>query len=188
MRLPVGTAAWLHLWVFPVFLHCPLLAYKARLTSWLLWLSDVRVHCSVTSHHEARSVLQASKQARRWETNLSSKHSVLQFNTYDRKSPKSMISVMALLARNYTRQATESRGNVEWGKSISSAPFFRLFSPYIFPQTSSNVCKKCWFSLFLWNKLATHNSMHIKPNISKHFTQEQTSLPTSGREIPRCHL
>ena len=38
-----------------------------------------------------------------------------------------------------------------------------------------------------WNKLMTHNSMHIKTNISKHFTQEQTSLPTSGREIPRCH-
>jgi len=30
--------------------------------------------------------------------------------------------------------------------------------------------------------------MHIKTNISKHFTQEQTSLPTSGGEIPCCHL
>jgi len=34
----------------------------------------------------------------------------------------------------------------------------------------------------------THYSMHIKTNISKHFTQEQTSLPTSGGEISCCHL
>ena len=34
----------------------------------------------------------------------------------------------------------------------------------------------------------THNYMYIKTNISKHFTQEQISLPTSGRDIPCCHL
>jgi len=54
-----------------------------------------------------------------------------------------LISVIALLDRNYTRQPTVSRGNAVVEKSISSAPFFRLFSPHIFPQTSSNVCKKC---------------------------------------------
>ena len=54
---------------------------------------------------------------------------------YEGKSPKSMISVMILLDRNYIRQTTVSRGNAVVGKSISSAPFFRLFSPHIFPQT-----------------------------------------------------
>jgi len=43
------------------------------------------------------------------------------------KSPMSMISVMALLDRNYTRQTTVSRCNAVVEKSISSAPFFRLF-------------------------------------------------------------
>jgi hypothetical protein len=107
---------------------------------------------------------------------------------YDGKSPKSIISVMALLDRNYIRQTTVSRGNAVVEKSISSAPFFRFYSPHIFPQTSSNVCKKCWFSLFLWNKLMTHDSRHIKTNISKHFTQEQTYLPISSTEISSCHL
>jgi len=85
-------------------------------------------------------------------------------------------------------QTTVSRGNAVVEKSISSAPFFRLFLTNIFPQTSSNLCKKCWFNLFLWNNLMTHDSLHIKTNISKYFKEEQTSLPTSGREIPCCHL
>jgi len=99
-----------------------------------------------------------------------------------------MISVMALLDRNYVRQTAVSTGNAVVEKSIPSAPFLRLYLPHIFPQTSSNVRKKFWFRLFLWNKFMTCNSMHIKTNISKHFTQEQISLPTSGREIPCCHL
>jgi len=48
-----------------------------------------------------------------------------------------MISVMALLERNYTRQTTVSTGNAVVEISIPSAPFFRLFLPHIFPQTSS---------------------------------------------------
>jgi len=105
---------------------------------------------------------------------------VLLFNTYDGKSPKFIISVMALLDRNYVWQSTVSRGRVVVEKSISTAPFYRLFSPHIFPQISLNVCKKCWFSLFLQNKLMTHNSMHIETNNSKDFRQEQTSLPLSS--------
>jgi hypothetical protein len=31
-------------------------------------------------------------------------------------------------------------------------------------------------------ELMTHDSMHINSNTSKHFTQEQTSLPTSGMQ------
>jgi hypothetical protein len=54
-----------------------------------------------------------------------------------------MILFMALLAINYVRQTTVSRGNTVVEKSISSEPLVRLFSPHIFPQTSSNVCKKC---------------------------------------------
>ena len=80
-----------------------------------------------------------------------------------------MISFMTWLDRNYIRQTTVSRGNAVVEISISSAPLFRFYSPHIFPQTSSNFCKKCWFSLFLWNKLITHNSIHIKINIRKHF-------------------
>jgi len=44
-----------------------------------------------------------------------------------------MISVMALLDRNYVRKTTVRRGNAVEEKSISSAPFFRLFSTNIFP-------------------------------------------------------
>ena len=38
-----------------------------------------------------------------------------------------MNSVMALLDRNYMTQTTVSRGNAVVEKSLSSAPFFRLF-------------------------------------------------------------
>ena len=40
---------------------------------------------------------------------------------------QSMISVMALPDRNYIRQTTVSTGSAVVEKSISSAPFFRLF-------------------------------------------------------------
>jgi len=69
---------------------------------------------------------------------------------------------MALPDRNYVRQTAVSRGKTMVQKSISIAPFYRLFSQYIFPQISLNVCKKCCFSPFLWNKLVTHNSMRIR--------------------------
>ncbi len=42
---------------------------------------------------------------------------------------QSIISVMALLDRNYIRQATASRGNAVVEKSISSAPFFTSHLP-----------------------------------------------------------
>jgi len=44
-----------------------------------------------------------------------------------------MISVMALVDRNFIRQTTVRRGNAVVEISISSAPFFRLLSPHIFP-------------------------------------------------------
>ena len=52
-----------------------------------------------------------------------------------------MISFMALLDRYYIKQTTVSRGNAVIEKSISSVPFFRLFPPYFFAQTSSYTCK-----------------------------------------------
>jgi len=54
------------------------------------------------------------KQAWRWETNLSPKHSVLQFKIYHGKSPKSMIAVMALLDGNYIRQTTWAEAMLWW--------------------------------------------------------------------------
>jgi len=38
--------------------HCLMLAYRACLISWLLQLSDVRVHYSLHNHNVARSVLE----------------------------------------------------------------------------------------------------------------------------------
>jgi len=102
---------------------------------------------------------------------------------------------MALLDRNCMRQTTVSRGNAVVEKSISSAPFFMLFSPHIFPQTSSNVCKNCWFSLFLWNKLVTHNSMHMKTtsvsisqgtNFSAYFRQGDPMLSSVMTSERKC--
>ena len=40
---------------------------------------------------------------------------------------QSMILVMVLVGRNYMRQSTVSRGNAVVDKSLSSAPFIRLF-------------------------------------------------------------
>jgi len=115
---------------------------------------------------------------------MSSKHDVLQFNTYDGKSPKSMVSVMALLGINYIRQTTVHRGNAVVEKSVSSAPFFRFYSSHIFPQTSSNACKKCWFSLFLWNKLMIHNSTHIKTSVRISLRNKLICL----LQAPRSHV
>ena len=74
-----------------------------------------------------------------------------------------------------------------WG---NQSPMYN-FSSYFY-HTSSHRHHQMYARnvgcLFLWNKLMSHNSMYIKTNISKHFTQEQFSLPTSGREIPCCHL
>jgi len=88
-----------------------------------------------------------------------------------------MISVMALLDRNYIRQTTVSRGNAVVEKSISSAPFFQV----IFTTHLPIVIIKCLQEMMV-------QSVPIKTNISQQFTQEHTPLLTSGRKIPCCHL
>jgi len=49
MAIPVGSS---------VLFHCLFLAYRACLISWLLQLSDVRVHYSLHNHYVVRSVLE----------------------------------------------------------------------------------------------------------------------------------
>ena len=131
----------------------------------------IRVHYSVNNQHVARSVLEEASLKMGNKSVLRTWCVIIQHIWW--KQSKSMISVMALLGRNCMRQTTVSRGNAVVEILISSATFFRLFSPHIFPQTSSNICKKCWFSLFLWNRLMTHNSVHIETNISKHFKRNK---------------
>ena len=48
MAIPVGSS---------VLFHCLFMAYTACLISWLLQLSDVRVHYSLHNHYVVRSVL-----------------------------------------------------------------------------------------------------------------------------------
>ena len=89
-----------------------------------------------------------------------------------------MISVMALLDRNYTRQATVSWGNAVVEKSTSSAPFFRLFSPLSSHRHHEICARNVGLVCSYGTKLMMHDSIHNKTKISKHFIQEQTSLPT----------
>ena len=49
MAIPVGSS---------VLFHCLFLAYTACLISWLLQLSDVRVHYSLHNHYVVRSILE----------------------------------------------------------------------------------------------------------------------------------
>ena len=49
MAIPVGSS---------VLFHCLFMAYRACLISWLLQLSDVRVHYSLHNHYVVRSVLE----------------------------------------------------------------------------------------------------------------------------------
>ena len=86
------------------------------------------------------------------------------------KSPKSMISVMALLGRNYIRRTTGGQGNAVVEKSISSAPFFRFFhhtSSHRHHQMSArNVGSVCsygtnsWHTIPCTSKLTSVNISH----------------------------
>ena len=182
----VGKHGRLYLWVFQ---SCFIVHFWHIGHDWhpvyCSHLTLITVHYSVNNHHVVISVLEEASLKTGNKSVLKTKCVIIQHIWW--KESKPMISVMALLNRNYIRQTTVSRGNAVVEKSISCAPFFRLFSPHIFPRTLWNVCKKCWFSLFLWTN-SWHLPMLIKTNISKHFTEEQTSLPTSGREIQCCHL
>ena len=144
----------------------------------------IRVHYSVNNHHIARSVLEEASPKTGNKSVLKTQCVIFQ---HMMEKVQSMISVMALLDRNYIRQTTVSRGNAVVDKSISSAPFFRLFfttSSHRHHQMSArNVGSVCSYRSISW-----HDSMFTKTNISKHFTQQQMSLPTSSREIPCCYL
>jgi hypothetical protein len=54
---------------------------------------------------------------------------------------------MAILDRNYIIQNTMSRGDAVVEKSISSAPFFTLFSPHIFHR-HHQLFARIYISLF----------------------------------------
>ena len=99
-----------------------------------------------------------------------------------------MISVMALMNRYYIYIILYKTNHIEQKQccggeiNLQCTIFHVIFITHL-PTDIITCLQECWFNLFLWNKYVTHNSMHIKTNINKHFTQEQTSLPTSGREI-----
>ena len=147
LRLQVGREAWLYLWVLQscfivYFWHTGLDRYLGYCSHLML----IRVHYSV-QNHVARSALEEANLKMRNKSVLKTYCVIIQHTCWE-KSEVYDIS-HGTTGQNYVRQTTVSRGKAMVEKSISSASFYRLFSQYIFPQISMNVCKKCLFSLFL---------------------------------------
>ena len=88
----------------------------------------IRVHYSINNHHVARSDL---VEANLKTENISVLKTVCYNSTHMIEKVQSMISVMVLLDRNYTRQTTANKGNAVVEKSISSAQFFRFFTTHL---------------------------------------------------------
>ncbi len=106
-----------------------------------------------------------------------------------------MISVMALLDRNYIRQTTVRRGNAVVKKSISSAPFFTLFfitsSQRHHQMSARNVGSVCSYGtisqhMILCSSKPTSVSVSHRNNFFAYFKQGDPTLSSVMTSERKC--
>ena len=139
----------------------------------------ISMHYSVNNHHATRSVLEEA--SLKTETNLSSKQCVIIQHTCWKKAKVYDFSHGTTGQKLYKTNHSEQRQCCGGEINLQCTIFQVIFTTHL------PIDIKCLQEM-MFHSFPMEHSMHIKTNISKHFTQEQTSLPTSGREIPCCHL